>query len=149
MVTIETPGGTRTWRGDPTDTGKIEAWKSSYQTGYQSQIISPRDSGGNYTSNPKEIETYSMISKEQQAKEIASTLKSETAVPAGIVQSLAKILGVVVDRITHKNPPIGITDTKRITGDNTAGGNELMYKIPSVLILAVLAIIAFVHIRKS
>ena len=116
---------------------------------YTPTIISPRDSSGNYTPDITKTVGYTILSQEQQAKEIAVALKSETGVPANIVQSLAKTLGAVMEKITHKNPPIGITDTKRITGDDTIGGNELMYKIPSVLILAVLAIIAFMHIRKS
>ena len=122
----------------------------SYSSNYTSQIISPRDSSGSYTSDPSKIETYSIISKEQQAKEIAVSLKGETGVPASIVQSLAKTLGAATEKIIHKDAPTHITDTKRITGDNTIGGaGDLVGKVPAILILLVLGIIAFVHIRKS
>lgn len=149
-TTIQTSSGTKTWKGDPTDLGAIAAWKASYEPGYTSQIISPRDSSGSYTSDPSKIETYSIISKEQQAKEIAVSLKGETGVPASIVQSLAKTLGAVVERVTHRDAPTYITDTKRITGDNTVGGaGNLVSKMPAMVILLILGIIAFIYIRKS
>lgn len=150
MTIIQTSSGTRTWKGDPTDTAKIAAWKSSYQTGYTSQIISPRDSSGNYTSDPNKTVTHTIISKEQQANEIVTSLRTETAVPASIVQSLGKTLGITIQKVTHRDAPTGITDTKRITGDNTVGGaGDLIGKVPAIFILLVLGIIAFVHIRKS
>lgn len=148
-TTIQTTSGTKTWKGDPNNLGAITAWKASYEPGYTSQIISPRDSSGNYTSNPKEIEQYSIISKEQQAKEIAVSLKGETGVPTSIVQSLAKTLGAAKEKITHKNAPTGITDTKRITGDNTVGGYDLTtINLPFIAIAITVIIIGSIIIKK-
>jgi hypothetical protein len=149
MTIIQTSGGIRTWKGDPTNQAAIAAWKSSYQTGYKSQIISPRDSSGNYTSDPIKTVTHTIISKEQQANEIVTSLKSETAVPASIIQSLGKTLGIAINKVTHRDAPTGITDTKRITGDNTVGGYGLTVKnLPFIVIAIAVIIIGSIIIKK-
>lgn len=136
-ITIETAGGVKTWKGDPTNTAAISAWKQSYEPGYKPQIISPRDSSGNYTSDPKIMVTHTIITKEQQAKEIAISLKGETKVPEGIIQYLQKVLLKPVQEKLHTNPPTAVTDTTRIAGNGTITSRlntEFIGKISAVTI---------------
>ena len=125
-TTIITSSGEKTWKGDPTDTVAIAAWKASYDSGYTTQIISPRDSSGNYTSDTSETVGYTVLSQEQQAKEIAIQLQTEVAVPNSIIQTLQKRLNDTISEITHQNPPTNITDTTRITGDRTITGRDIL-----------------------
>lgn len=151
-ITIETAGGVKTWKGDPTNTAAISAWKQSYEPGYKSQIISPRDSNGKYTSDPQLMVTHTILTKEQQAKEIAIELKSETKVPEGIIQYLQKVILKPVQDKLHTNPPTAVTDTKRIAGDNTNTSRlntEFIGKISTVTVALGVIIFFSLHLLNK
>ena len=151
-TTIQTSSGEKTWKGDSTDTVAIAAWKASYDPGYTTQIISPRDSSGNYTSVTSKTVGYTVLSQEQQAKEIAIQLQGEVDVPNSIIQTLAKRLRDTVSEITHQNPPTGITDTTRITGDGTFTGRDILTDVNKLgaigIAVLIIVIISFKLMKK-
>ena len=100
-----------TWKGDPNDKVAIAEWKRSYEPGYTPKIISPRDSKGNYTSDPKKTVGYITMDKETHAKEIAIALQSEPNVPTSIVDYLNKTLSSVKKEMVV-SAPVATTLTK-------------------------------------
>ena len=98
--------------------------KVAAETGHT--ILSPRDSSGQYTSDLTKTTGYVELSQEAHAKEIAVALKSESNVPVGIVQTVAKKLGINTDKYFTTNPPTGITNTTRITGDDTVQNRNIL-----------------------
>ena len=106
------------WKGDPNDKTAIEAWKKSYGAGYTPRIISPRDSDGKYTSDPKKTVGYISMDKVTHAKEIAIALQSESNIPISIIDSLQKTLAGVKDSRTT-NAPTATTLTKTKKEEST------------------------------
>ncbi|MCK5520318.1 MAG: hypothetical protein KAI81_04335 [Candidatus Marinimicrobia bacterium] len=109
----------RTWKGDPNDTVAIEVWKKSFEPGYVPQIISPRDSGGKYTSDPNKTESYITMDKETHAKEIAISLQKEPIIPTSIIDYFVKTLGGVKNELITP-PPTATTLTKTKEDEDTS-----------------------------
>ena len=128
ITTIKTSSGTKTWKGDPKDAAGIANWKKSYEPGYKSTIISPRNSKGNYTSDPKKTVGYITMDKVTHAKEIAIALQNEPKIPMSIIDSLQKTLGKIKEEIIETHPPTATILTKTKEGEETGRNLTSMTK---------------------
>ena len=89
------------------------------EPGYVPQIISPRDSGGKYTSDPNKTESYITMDKETHAKEIAISLQKEPIIPTSIIDYFVKTLGGVKNELITP-PPTATTLTKTKEDEDTS-----------------------------
>ena len=146
-TTITVKGKTKTWKGDPSNAAAIAEWKRSYEPGYVSKIISPRDSSGKYTSNPAKTVTYISMDQVTHAKEIAIALQGESNVPTSIIDSLRKTLAGV----PKTNPPTGITMTNSTQDETVARSitSAIKGKLTAVVIAMVIIIFFLLKLNET
>ena len=152
MIKItDSKGIERVWKGDPMAETQIAQWKKSYQGGYKPTVISPRTSGGSFAGNKKETAGYEVLSREEQAVEIAQSLKGETNIPVGIIQTLQKTLKPIADKLHTTEAPVA-TDTRAQTGGLGATAS-IMGLNPAKMVAVTLAgfviIFGVLHLGKS
>ena len=114
ITTTDKSGKIHVWKGDPNAITQIAQWKASYNTGYKPTIISPRNNTGTYTSDRNKTESFQVLSREEQAIEIATDLKKESKIPLSITQSLQKTLTPVYEKL--KKQPHTAVDNRSQTG---------------------------------